>query len=324
MTQYSFNFVIIIVPEKFMRKLVFALIIIFNSFTAFPQGKVDFKDIEDSLSLLGLIIRDGHTDFIKYNANERFTTLLESALIADKSFDYPFDSLVTIARLTSDDKKFRIFNWHIAKSDGTYEYFGFIQAWNRKEKKYIIYPLKDNSDNIKNPETQLLDNLNWYGAHYYKLISTKYHGRRFYTLLGWDGNNGVTQKKLIDVLTFNSKGKPIFGASIFKYNKKTLKRIIFEYNATVTMSLKYDKQYSAAGKKKKNMIVFDRISPLDKSMEGQYQYYYPETNIFDALLFHAGKWNHIKDIDARNAKETKEEKKHRKEIIREQKEHSRP
>jgi hypothetical protein len=306
-----------------MRKLILASILFINSFTAFTQDKVNLKDIEDSLSVMGLIIRDGNTDFIKYNANESFQILLEKALITDKSFDYPFDSLITIARFTSDDKKFRIFNWNLKKADGTYEYFGFIQAWNRKERKYKIYPLKDNSDNIKNPESQVLDNLNWYGAHYYKVIYTKYAGRKFYTLLGWDGNNNITQKKIVDVVTFNSKDKPVFGASIFKYNKKTLKRIIFEYNATVTMSLKYDKQFYLNGKKRRKMIVFDRISPLDKSMEGQYQFYYPETNIFDALIFRSGKWNHLKDIDARNQKETKVERKHRKEIIKEQNEHTR-
>jgi len=306
-----------------MKKFALIIFLVFQYSFGFSQNKVDFKKVEDSLAVLGRIILNGHTDFIKYNANEKFQTLLESALIADKSFDYPFDSLIMIARLISDDKKFRIFDWNIRKSDGTYEYFGYIQALNRKEKKYILYPLKDNSDNIKNPETQLLDPLNWYGALYYKIILNKFAGKRYYTLLGWDGNSDITQKKIIDVITFNSKDKPVFGASIFKYNKKINKRIIFEYSATVSMSLRYDKQFLNNGKKKKNMIVFDRLAPLDNNLEGQYQFYYPETNIFDGMLFRGGKWNYEKDIDARNQKETKEERKHRKEIIKEQKAHQR-
>jgi len=306
-----------------MRKIILLVFLITRSLLTFSQDKVDFKPIEDSLKVLGKIILNGETEFIKYNANEKFLTLLESALISEKSFDYPFDSLITIARLTADDNRFRLFNWNLKKDDGTFEYFGIIQAWNKKNKKYIIYPLKDNSDIIKNPESQLLEPLNWYGAHYYKLIYTKYGGKKYYTLLGWDGNNTTSQKKIIDVITFNSNDKPIFGASVFKYNKKIQKRIIFEYNATVSMSLKYEKQYLLNGKKKRAMIIFDRLAPLDPDLAGMYQYYYPETNIYDGLIFKNGKWVHLKDIDARNPKETREEKIHRQKVIKEQNKHVR-
>ncbi len=304
-----------------MKKVTIAFLLSITSVLVFPQNKVNFLKAEDTLKVLGKIILNGETDFIKYNANEKFLTILESAIISDKSFDYPFDSLITIARLTSEDKKLRIFDWNLRKSDGTYDYFGFIQAWSSDENKYVIYPLKDNSDNIKNPETQILEPLNWYGALYYKIIFNKFGGKKYYTLLGWDGNNNITKKKIIDVIVFNSKDKPVFGAPIFKYNKKTQKRIIFEYNGTVSMSLKYDKQFMLHGKKKRKMIVFDRISPLDPQLEGVYQYYYPETNIFDAFIFRNGKWNFLKDVDARN-NETKEEKEHRKEIIKDQEKHT--
>lgn len=306
-----------------MKKLSILFFIIFRITFIYSQGQDDFVKIEDSLKVLGKIILNGENDFIKYNANDKFLTLLESALITDKSFNYPFDSLTTIALLTSPDNKFRIFNWNLKKTDCTYEYFGFIQAWNSKEKKYIIYPLKDNSETIKNPETQTLDNLNWYGVHYYKIIFNKTKGKKYYTLLGWDGNNKITQKKIIDVTFFNSKDKPVFGAPIFKYNKKTYCRIIFEYAANTAMSLKYEKQYMLYGKKKRKMIVFDRLSPLDPNLTGQYQFYYPETNLFDAFIFRHGKWNNMKDVDARMAKESKEKKAHRKEIIKEQKTHTR-
>jgi hypothetical protein len=305
-----------------MKKLIFIVLLIFQYTFSFSQELSYLQIAEDSLKKLGKIIIKSDTDFIKYNANEKLQTLLETALMSsDKAFDYPFDSLKTIARLTSDDKKFRILVWNLRKSDGTYDYFGFAQVWSDKENKYILFPLKDSRDKIKKPEDQLLDNNNWYGAQYYKIIYNKYGRKKYYTLLGWDGNDNITQKKIIDVITFNSKDKPIFGADIFKYDKKRVKRVIFEYSKTVSMSLKYDKQNILDNKKKKMMIVFDRLSPLDPKLEGQYQYYYPETNIFDAFIFKSGKWNYVKDVDARNPKETKEEKNHRLEIIREQQDH---
>lgn len=306
-----------------MKKIPFIYLLIFLSFQAFPQKNEDFIKAEDSLKVLGNLILNGESDFIKYNANEKFLILLEGTLISENSFNYPFDSLTMIARINSPDNKFRIFNWNIKKADNTYEYFGFIQAWNSKQKKYTLYPLKDNSDKITKPESQLLDNLNWYGAHYYKLIYNKSGGKKYYTLLGWDGNDLLTQKKIIDVLVFNSNDKPIFGASIFKYNKKVQKRVIFEYSATVSMSLKFEKQYMLYGKKSRKMIIFDRLAPLDPNLEGQYQFYYPETNIFDAFIFRMGKWTMLKDVDARMQKMTKEEKAKIKKIIKEQKKYQR-
>jgi hypothetical protein len=306
-----------------MKKILFLYLLIFLSFQAFPQKNEDFIKAEDSLKVLGNLIRDGENDFIKYNANEKFLTLLESTLLGENSFSYPFDSLNMIARICSPDNKFRIFNWNIKKADNTYEYFGLIQVWNKKQKKYFLYPLKDNSDKIIKPESQVLDDQNWYGALYYKLIYSKSGGKKYYTLLGWDGNNLITQKKIIDVLVFNSNDKPVFGASIFKYNKKVQKRVIFEYSATSSMSLKYEKQYMLYGKKSRKMIVFDRLAPLNPSMEGQYQFYYPETNIFDALIFRMGKWTMLKDVDARMQKMTKEEKAEIKKILKEQKKHQR-
>lgn len=48
------------------------------------------------------------------------------------------------------------------------------------------------------------------------------------------------------------------------------------------------------------MILFDRLVPLSTSLEGQKQFYVPETNIFDAFIFENGRWVFMEDIDARN------------------------
>lgn len=53
-------------------------------------------------------------------------------------------------------------------------------------------------------------------------------------------------------------------------------------------------------KKKEEMIIFDRLVPMDTILEGQYQFYVPEGNIVDALRFSGGKWRYTDDIDARN------------------------
>jgi hypothetical protein len=110
-------------------------------------------------------------------------------------------------------------------------------------------------------------------------------------LLGWDGNNDLTRKKVIDVLRFGSSGKPAFGANIFKFDKKKRKRIFFEYSAKTNMTLTYNEKH--------DMIVFDHLSPSESSYKGLYQYYGPDFS-YDAMYFDKGKWQLVKDVDVRN------------------------
>ncbi|MEI6695911.1 MAG: hypothetical protein WCO13_07570 [Bacteroidota bacterium] len=285
------------------------------SASSFSQKRENFGVYEDSLAILGNIMRNGENDRLKFEANEKFLALLEEALYINKSFDYPFDSIKTIARLISPDHKIKIYNWVIAKIDGSFDYYAILQSYNEKKKKYDVFKLMDKSSEIIAPEFQTLDANNWYGALYYKIIHTQNGEVDFYTLLGWNGNNGLSFIKLIDVLSFKSGNKPVFGATIFRKGKDKPKRIIFEYSAKAIMNLKYDNQeYQEKLKLKKPkkgkrfeityvkspMILFDRLAPLSPSLEGQKQFYVPETNIYDAFIFENGKWIFKEDIDARN------------------------
>lgn len=300
-----------------MKKSILITIILTVIFAklSFSQGRETFGEFEDSLALLGSIMRNGENDRVKFEANEKFIDLLEDALYKKNSFDYPFDSIKTIARLVSPDNKLKIYNWVISKIDGTFDYYAFIQSYNENKKKYDLFKLTDKSNDIIAAEFQILDANNWYGALYYKIIHTQNNNSDYYTLLGWNGNNGMSFKKLIEVLSFRSGNKPTFGAAMFKMGKEKPKRIIFEYSAKAIMSLKYDNQeYQEKIKFKKpkngkrfemrkvksSMILFDRLVPLSPSLEGQKQFYVPETNIFDAFIYENGKWNLIEDVDARN------------------------
>jgi len=319
----NFNYIIKISIFCFLSLLLYSNVVI-----AQEKELIKLSDYEDTLKILANIVLYSKQDFIKYEANEKLLTLFEEALTKPKAYEYNFDSLKTISKLASPDNTFKLYTWILPKEDGTYEYFGFIHA--KHKKQYNIYKLIDNSENIESPENKTLDANNWYGALYYKIIYNKYKRKKTYTLLGWDGNNRISNKKIIDVLTFNLSNKPIFGYPMFKgYYKKNIKRIIFEYNVNAYMTLRYEKQNIGnvikTNKKRKesnrkvlknelknekaNMIVFNRLSPFDPrtgeekpSLEGQFQYYVPEANIIDAFIFKKGKWLFIKDIDAKNPK----------------------
>lgn len=128
---------------------------------------------------------------------------------------------------------------------------------------------------------------------YYKVIHTKYKSKNYYTLLAKDENDKISQKKIIDVLTFDNQGVPHFGADIFNFQKKYPKRIIFEYSAGCSMSLKYSP--------KKDSIIFGHLAPIEPQLEGQFQYYCSDMS-FDGFGFKKGKWNYGADVKAMNDK----------------------
>jgi hypothetical protein len=309
--------------------LCLGLGILFCFLKAGAQEK-EFRQAEDSLKKYINYVHFGLTDNEKYAYNILFVAEMEKVLKDEHSFNYPFDSLIHVAKLIAPDESFRIINWNLALENGTYEYFGFIQVKGNQDFDYRVYKLTDKSDEIESPENMVLTPDRWFGALYYKIIMQKYRDKKYYTLLGWDGNNLLSTKKLIDVLSFKSNGKPQFGATIFRKYKDKEKpvRIIFEYSSKAVMILRYEKQYlhviaqSRDKKTKKDktryesMIVFDHLVPMDTRLSpdnpdliGQYQFYVPETNVLDGFSLISGRWYFTKDIDARNPKPPKKKKK---------------
>ncbi len=249
------------------------------------------------------------TDEDKKRYNGQLLTAFNQFLNQPNSFDIPLDSLKNdMAILVSPDNKFRIINWNLENADKTFEYFGFIQeryvevtkkGLFRKEKKetMLLYPLIDKSAEIKNPENAITDNKKWFGMLYYKIILKKTKAKTYYTLLAGDFNDKYSSKKIIDVLTFDANGTPRFGADIFVMEKKYPKRVIFEYAAACSMSLRYSAQ--------KDSIIFDHLAPTQPQLEGQFQYYCSDFS-YDGFGFKHGKWNYGMDLKAFNDKDEKD------------------
>ena len=260
-----------------------------------------FAEYEDTLKVMAHRIMNAETEAEKRTANTAFITNLTEVLQYEKSFKFPFDSLPTIARISSPDNTFRIFNWLLKKDNGNYEYFGIVHYHNKKRKRYEVIPLVDNSANIRNAEQEDLDAENWYGGLCYQIAYIKKAGRKYYTLLSWDGNDGYSTKKIIDVMYFSGKNKIKFGLPIFKQNKKeSQKRVILEYDSKTSISVKYHS--------KEEKIVFNHLVPPNKDLEGLEEYYIPE-GTFNAYQYKRGKWWLQQDVDIRNQQKIKRIKK---------------
>ena len=255
------------------------------------QNQEELQHMETSIQSLFRQIPELKDDQKRIKLNEEITSRFEQALKINNSFNFPFDSLRNMGKLTSPDNILKIYTWNTPFMDGTQFYTGFIQYYSKSDKQYKVFKLIDKTDKIDNPENQILSPQNWYGALYYEIIPKKIEGSTYYTLLGFDFNNLFTSKKIIDVLHFENDSVPSFGKPIFFYENKLLCRIIFEYSARAIMALNYNKN--------KKMIVFDHLSPSQPSYQGNFRFYGPDFS-YDGLKFDNNRWTLVKNIDIRN------------------------
>ena len=288
------------------KYLIIFTLISLNSFAQKGNSKL-IAEYEDTLKVIAHCIMNSETEAEKRLANTAFITNLTEVLKYEKSFKFPFDSLTTIARILSPDNTFRIFNWLLKKDNGAYEYYALVHYHNKKRKRYEIIPLVDNSANIRNAEQEDLDAKNWYGGLYYQIAYVKKSGRKYYTLFAWDGNDGFTTKKIIDVMYFSGKNKIKFGLPIFKKNKReSQKRVVIKYDAKTSVSVRYQQ--------KEQRIVFNHLVPPKKDLEGLEEYYIPD-GTFNSYQYKKGKWLLQEDIDIRNQQKVKKIRKPKRGLV---------
>jgi hypothetical protein len=245
--------------------------------------------LEDSLvsmadSMINTPITDDRIDFCV-----RFTRDLKAAMQVPNSFQYPFTRLAgKIHIIYPDDKSFRIFNWLIAPSDDLRRYYGAVQM-NSEEPRY--YPLMDGTGEFAGDvETQVLDNKHWYGCEFYKIMDQNIQGKKAYLLFGYNSNGINSNKKLLDVLSFDENGL-VLGAPIFYMPDLTGQRlvkkdrVVFEYKKTAQIYLNYDAD--------RKMIIFNRLAsevtdPNRKST-------YIPTGQMDGLRWQDDSYQFVKD-----------------------------
>ncbi|MEC9209630.1 MAG: hypothetical protein VX762_04315 [Bacteroidota bacterium] len=286
--------------------LILFTLISLNSFAQKGNNKL-IAEYEDTLKVIAHTIMNAETEAEKHLANTAFITHLTEVLQYEKSFRFPFDSLISIARITPSDGSFRIFNWLLKKDNGSYEYYGIVHFYNKKRKRYELITLIDNSANIRNPQQADLDATNWYGGLIYDIFYIKKNRTKYYMLLAWDGNDGYSTKKIIDIMYFSGKNKIKFGLPIFKKSKnKSQKRVILQYDSRTSISVKYHE--------KKKQIIFDHLVASRKDLEGLHEYYIPE-GTFNAYNYKNGKWWLEQDIDIRNDERVKKYKKPKRGLI---------
>jgi hypothetical protein len=275
------------------NSLYIAIILITMSCNLFAQDNSDFLFFESRLQTLANKILTTSNDSLKEEANKLLIEDVEELLLMRGSFHYSFENVDKLSIITSPDNKFKLFNWVVPKSNNTFEYYAYLQFYTKRKKEQFYFKLIDISAFVEDEQTKVFTQGDWFGALYSDIVHTKFDKKNFYTFIGWDGNNGSTTKRIIDILTFDENEEPIFGSPIFKMNDGTRTRMVLEYSKKVSTNMSYneDEEY----------IVFDHLEPLEGGIRGMYEFYVPSLS-YDGLTFKNGKWRLVEDIAIFNSK----------------------
>jgi hypothetical protein len=207
------------------------LILLFIQLFAFSNAKAQsptklLQLREDSLKYHGNIIVNGEFAEQRFRADSHFTRILVRALQIQHSFQYPFDSLVSISRMYSPDSVFRIFTWQVSKDQNIHRRHGAIQM-NTKDGSLQLFPLIDRSSIIINQQDTITNNEWWIGAIYYKILMHTNGYKKYYTLLGYDEHSRLSTRKLTKQSNLRKKGFGLNTKKMRRSASNTTKNLIY-------------------------------------------------------------------------------------------------
>lgn len=275
-----------------MSVLLFACSTLLSAQKLKPAGKLSLASSEqmhaseDTLALLAYAVVNDSMPDMRFLACQALITKLVKTLKTENSFRYPFDRLKSISILAPPDSSFRIFTWMLFVNDSTYRYYGAIQM-NQAELK--LFPLIDRSfEMAEAPTHEQLPPDRWYGVLYYNLRPFDTKEGRKYLLFGFDGFTFFEKRKVLDVLSFDATGNPVFGASVFVRpdGSSSEKRFFLEYSSEAKIKLNWDEQYK--------MILFDHLIPFQSPYTGAVTYV-PDGS-YDGFKWEKGRWKFIDKV----------------------------
>jgi hypothetical protein len=280
-----------------VKKPVFILTFLVLALTGFSQAQhININDVkvlakkEDSLKRL---MKDLFLDSLtagRMRSDSLFIRTLVRGLQVKNSFYYPFDSLQGVSKLYAPDSTFRIFTWQL-DYDGMYvRQRGAIQ-YNTPNGNLKLVPLRDYSEFADNAMDSIRNKDTWIGAVYYNMVKTNYNGKNYYTLFGYDENSIRSNKKWIEVMTFDNHNLPVFGGSYFTFDKDSVRkdpkyRYSIEYKKDASTTLNYDPELQ--------MILVDHL--VSESDEPDNPWTLIPDGDYEGFKWVNGKWQHVDKV----------------------------
>lgn len=228
-----------------MLKHPFLLVLFTISFQLLPaQNKVDNNGVE--LQKMASLIQENNTENGRYEADSIFTRKLVQTLKTPYSFNFHFDSLISIRHITAPDSSFKLYSWQLDLGEGLYKQRAALQI-NTADGNLKLLPFFDKSNELDIPEKASISRKKWMGAIYYDIIETSFNSIKYYTLLGFDEYNETMSRKIIEVLHFD-ENEPILGGDFFVYPKDDtyplapIQRFIYTYKKGSNAYIRYEKE----------------------------------------------------------------------------------
>lgn len=272
---------------------LFACFILLNSFSQKPVPieslqKMQAMELQLKNDADSMVYADDW--FTRFRADSSFIKNFVQALKQPYSFWYNFDSVKAISKLYAPDSSFKIFTWEVMKDFTYYRQRGAIQLPTDDGSLKLI-PLFDFSDFTAKPYDSVRNAQHWIGAMYYKIILKTYNNKKYYTLLGLDDNNARSNKKWIEVLTFDNEGKPQFGGRfIYPANDATkppqgAARFCLEFKKDAGARMNYDTRY--------DVIVFDHLTSESDDIKSKHTLI--PYGDYEGFKWINGAWNYVKN-----------------------------
>lgn len=258
-------------------KTLFTIFISFTSLFIFSQESLNEKQVQKFqkgeialLEYMNIFAYDSIPFETRVKNIHDFIPRFVGLLKEKNSYLYAFDSLRYISKIHAPNNSFKIFTWELKEPLGTHRYYGVIQ-FNSKDLK--IAPLFDFSDTMEYHTQKILTPKNWYGCIYYNcVLTTDENGKNIYTLFGLDRADFVSNRKIMEIMTFEDESNVKFGenqlihfydTSNILIKKKT--RLFLEYNDKAVVHLNYNSV--------KEEIIYDHISPpSEKERDAKFSY----------------------------------------------------
>lgn len=165
--------------------------------------------------------------------------------------DSALASLQRVSRVSDPSGAWHLYTWQLFVDDTTYVYGGLLDTIGGAP-----ITLYDSAQALGLELDYELLPEQWYGALYYAVYPFRTRGgRSAWLLLGYDADGYYHRRKVADVLTFDRRGQPRFGAEVFRGTEGrpdyTFSRLILEYRADARVGLRYDEDLGG--------IVHDRL-----------------------------------------------------------------
>lgn len=265
-----------------------------SAFSQAPKiSSADLKVLRKKEDSLKLMIRNSFMDSLtagRMRSDSLFIKTLVRSLQVKNSFYYPFDSVKGLSKVYAPDSSFKIFTWHLDFTGSYIRQRGAIQ-YRTNDGSIKLVALRDDSEFGEDIMTSVKNKDTWIGAVYYNIIKTTHKNKNYYTLFGYDANSNRTNKKWIEVLTFDERNMPVFGGPFFSFAKDSIKkpdqfRYSIEYKKEASTMMNFDADLG--------IILVDHL--ISETNEPESPWTFVPDGDYVGFKWENGKWVHIEKV----------------------------